>query len=104
MRVRGHDGATRADRDRKRHEQPAYGSGRFLYDDGHTTSCQAAVGKTQGVRRVGGCGAAGTHAASRIRQEYYVTLFREGYTVAATVRKLLGTKLYGLTRVKTKVG
>ena len=43
--------------------------GRFLYDDGHSTSCQAAVGKTQGVRRVWGCGAAGTHAASRIRQE-----------------------------------
>ena len=44
-------------------------SGRFLYDDGHSTSCQAAVGKTQGVRRVGGCAAAGAHAASRMRQE-----------------------------------
>ena len=47
-------------------------SGRFVYDDGHSTSYQAAVGKTQGVRRVEGCGAAGTHAASRMRQEYSV--------------------------------
>ena len=31
MRVRGHDGATRADRDRERHEQPAYGSRDDLY-------------------------------------------------------------------------
>ena len=44
-------------------------SGRFLYDDGHTTSWQAAIGKTQGVRRVGGCAAVGAHAASHIRQE-----------------------------------
>ncbi len=61
-----------------RREQTATGSamsslhmdtGRFLYDDGHSTNWQAAIGKTQGVRRVGGCAAAGAHAASRIRQE-----------------------------------
>ena len=43
-------------------------SGRFLYDDGHSTSYQAAIGKTQGVRRIGGCAAAGAHVASRMRQ------------------------------------
>ena len=47
---------------------------------------------------------AGLDGTLHMRQEYYVTLFRERYIVAATVRKLLGTKLYGLTRVKTKVG
>ena len=60
-----------------RREQTATGSamsslhmdtGRFLYDDGHSTSWQAAIGKTQGVRRVGGCAAAGAHAALRMRQ------------------------------------
>ena len=38
--------------------------GRFLYDDGHSTSCQAAVGKTQGVRRVGGRAATSQDAGS----------------------------------------
>ena len=28
-------------------------SGRFLYDDGHSTSCEATFGKTQGVCQVG---------------------------------------------------
>ena len=42
-------------------------SGRFLYDDGHATSYHAAIRKTQGARRVGGCAAAGARAASRMR-------------------------------------
>ena len=63
-------GATRANRDWERHEKLAiWIPGGFLYDDGHSTSWQAAIGKTQGVRRVGGCAAAGAHAASRMRQE-----------------------------------
>ena len=28
-------------------------SGGFLYDDGHSTSCRVAIGKTQDSRRVG---------------------------------------------------
>ena len=59
MRVRGHDGATRADRDWSAMSSLHMDPGRFLYDDGHSTSCQAAVGKTQGVRRVGVYRAAG---------------------------------------------
>ena len=43
--------------------------GRFLYHDGHSTSCQAAVGKTQGVRRVGGRAATSRDAGSHMRQE-----------------------------------
>ena len=45
--------------------------GRFLYDDGHSTSCQAAVGKTQGVRRVGG--RAGYQPGCRIAYEVSVS-------------------------------
>ena len=44
-------------------------SGRFLYDDGHSRSCQAVIGQTQGDRRVGDCPAAGAHAALCMRQE-----------------------------------
>ena len=44
-------------------------SSRLLCDDGHTTSCPTGVRKTQGVRRVGSCAAAGACAVSRIRQE-----------------------------------
>ena len=44
-------------------------SGRFLYDDGHSTSCETAIGKTQGGHWVGGCVAARAHNALRIRQE-----------------------------------
>ena len=44
-------------------------SSRLLCDDGHTTSCPTGVRKTQGVRRVGSCAAAGACAVSRMRQE-----------------------------------
>ena len=43
-------------------------SGRFLYDDGHSTSCKTAIAKTQGGHWVGGCVAAGAHDASRMGQ------------------------------------
>ena len=43
-------------------------SGRFLCDDGHSTSCKTAIGKTQGGHWDGGCVAAGAHDASRIRR------------------------------------
>ena len=43
--------------------------GRFLYDDGHSTSCEVENGKTQGFCQVGGYAAAPVHGASRIRQE-----------------------------------
>ena len=44
-------------------------SGQFLYDDGHPACCEPAIGNIQGVHRVGGSAAEGSHAASRIRQE-----------------------------------
>ena len=43
--------------------------GRFLYDDGHTTSCRTGVRKTQGVRWVGGRAATSQDAGSHTRQE-----------------------------------
>ena len=47
--------------------------GRFLYDDGHTTSCRSGVRKTQGVRRVGGRAATSQDAGSHMRQECRVS-------------------------------
>ena len=44
-------------------------SGRFLYDDGHSASCQAVIGQTQGFCEVGSYAAAPTHGVSRMRQE-----------------------------------
>ena len=61
-----------------RREQTATGSAmsslhmdprRFLYDDGHSTNCPTGVGKTQGVRRVGGRAATSQDAGSHTRQE-----------------------------------
>ena len=43
-------------------------SGRFLYDDGHSTRSQAVIGQIQGDRRVGDYSEAGAHAALRMWQ------------------------------------
>ena len=48
-------------------------SSRLLCDDGHTTSCPTGVRKTQGIRRVGRCGAAGQNAGSHMRQSDRLT-------------------------------
>ena len=61
-----------------RREQTATGSaisslymepGRFLYGDGHTTSCRTRVRKTPGVRRVTGGAGTSQDAGSHMRQE-----------------------------------
>ena len=45
--------------------------GRFLYDDGQTTSCPTGITKTQGVRQVGGRAATSQDAGSHTRQVVY---------------------------------
>ena len=64
MTVRGEKAATGSAAKRLHVE-----SGRFLYDDRHSTRSQAVFGRTQDDRRVGDYPAAGAHAASRMRQE-----------------------------------
>ena len=50
-------------------DDDACAAGRILYDDGHSTSCKTAIGKTQGGHWAGGCVAARAHDASRMRQK-----------------------------------
>ena len=64
---RDHEGTTREDRDWKRRKAPACGIRALLYDNEHPTSCQAAIGESQSVPRVGGYAVAAAHSASRIR-------------------------------------